>query len=53
MKKITLFGVEAPDVTPIVTGPAGSQFSFSTNSPCYNNYIINKLQEAQEPRKKQ
>ena len=33
-KKITLSGVEAPDVTPIVMGPSGSQFSFSTNSPC-------------------
>jgi len=32
--KITLSGVEAPDVTPIVIGPCGSQFSFSTNSPC-------------------
>lgn len=28
-----LSGVEAPDVTPIVTGPSGSQFSFSTSSP--------------------
>ena len=32
---ITLSGVEAPDVTPIVMGPSGSQFSFSANSPCY------------------
>jgi hypothetical protein len=27
--------VEAPDVIPMVTGPCGSQFSFSTYSPCY------------------
>lgn len=33
-KPITLSGVEAPEVIPIVTGPSGSQFSFSTNSPC-------------------
>ena len=33
--KITLSGVEAPDVTPIVMGPSGRKFSFSTNSPCY------------------
>lgn len=31
---ITLSGVEAPEVTPIVIGPSGSQFSDSISSPC-------------------
>lgn len=34
VSKLTLSGVDAPDVTPIVIGPAGSQLSISTNSPC-------------------
>jgi len=32
--QVTLSGVDAPDVTPIVMGPSGNQFSFSTSSPC-------------------
>jgi hypothetical protein len=31
---ITLSGVDAPEVTPIVIGPCGSQFSASISSPC-------------------
>ena len=34
MDYITLSGVEAPEVTPIVIGPSGSQFSASISSPC-------------------
>jgi hypothetical protein len=30
----TLSGVDAPDVTPILNGPFGRKFSFSTSSPC-------------------
>ena len=32
---ITLSGVDAPDVTPMVIGPFGRKFSFSTSSPYY------------------
>lgn len=32
--RFTLSGVDAPEVTPIVMGPFGRKFSFSTNSPC-------------------
>lgn len=32
-KHFTLSGVDAPDVTPIVIGPFGRKFSFSTSSP--------------------
>lgn len=44
-KEITLSGVEAPDVTPSVMGPSGSQFSFSTNSPCYHNYTVKQFKD--------
>ena len=43
--KITLSGVEAPDVTPIVMGPSGRKFSFSTNSPCYCKVTLKQFKE--------
>lgn len=33
----TLSGLLAPEVTPILIGPWGNQFSFSTSSPCYSS----------------
>lgn len=44
-KKITLSGVEAPDVTPSVMGPFGSQFSCSTNSPCYQKFTVKQFKD--------
>ena len=44
--KITLSGVEAPDVTPIVMGPSGRKFSFSTNSPCYCKVTLKQFKGA-------
>lgn len=44
-KKVTLSGVEAPDVTPSVMGPSGSQFSFSTNSPCYHKFTVKQFND--------
>ena len=43
--KITLSGVEAPDVTPIVMGPSGRKFSFSTNSPCYCKVTLKQFKD--------
>ena len=43
-KKITLSGLEAPVVTPIVKGPFGRKFSFSTNSSCYCKFTFKKFQ---------
>lgn len=34
-----LSGVEAPEVTPMVMGPSGSQFSVSTSSPCASLWV--------------
>lgn len=34
-----LSGVDAPEVTPIVMGPSGSQFSVSTSSPCASLWV--------------
>lgn len=35
-----LSGVEAPEVTPMVMGPSGSQFWVSTSSPCASLWVI-------------
>ena len=43
--KITLSGVEAPDVIPIVMGPSGRKFSFSTNSPCYCKVTLEQFKD--------
>ena len=43
--KITLSGAEAPDVTPIVMGPSGRKFSFSTNSPCYCKVTLKQFKD--------
>ena len=43
--KITLSGVEPPDVTPIVMGPSGRKFSFSTNSPCYCKVTLKQFKD--------
>ena len=43
--KITLSGVEAPVVTPIVMGPSGRNFPFSTNSPCYCKVTLKQFKD--------
>ena len=43
--KITLSEVEAPDVTPIVMGPSGRNFPFSTNSPCYCKVTLKQFKD--------
>ena len=50
--KITLSGVEAPDVTPIVMGPSGRKFSFSTNSPCYCKVTLKQFKDKYLKRKR-
>ena len=44
-KKITLSGLEAPAVTPIVKGPSSRKFSFSTNSPCYFKFTFKNFKD--------
>lgn len=39
LQKCTLSGVEAPEVIPMVIGPSGSQFSFSTSSPYFGTLM--------------
>jgi len=47
----TSSGVDAPDVTPIVIGPFGRKFSFSTSSPYYQ-CKIEKISECSLVRSK-
>ena len=44
-KKITLSGLETLAVTPIVKGPSGRKFSFSTNSPCYFKFTFKNFKD--------